>query len=211
MNWRNKLYGSVIAAGLTAVLAAGAPVAFAQSSDSVVTSSAASGAIVLISTQTASTSADLRWTGLGSTYNTYLLTCTDIIPSTTSTNLLTQFGEGGTPTWETANYASVAGPLNSSNGTNSQTATTGFIWNSIALVNNGDGVQGIQWIDGLQSAVHKFVHGTSAISWDTSGNAGGQTMIGTYKGDTNAITAIRVIASSGNLASGSCSLYGLTP
>ncbi len=170
-----------------------------------------SGSLVLISTQTATTSADLRWTGLGSSYNVYLLTCTDIIPSTTSTNLLTQFGEGGTPTFETTGYASVAGSMNSANGSNSQTASTGIIWNSIALVSNGDGVQGIQWIHGIASGVHKFSHGTSAISFNTSGDAGGNTMIGTYKTDVNAITAIRVIASSGTLASGSCSLYGLTP
>jgi hypothetical protein len=171
-----------------------------------------SGALTLISTQTASTSADLRWTGLGSTYNVYLLTCTDVIPSTTSTNLLTQFGEGGTPTWETSSYASAAGTLNSGNGSNSQTATAGFIWNSIVLVNNGDGVQGQQWIHGIASTtLHKFVTGTSAISYNTSGDAGGNTMIGTYKGDVNAITAIRVISSSGNLASGKCSLYGLVP
>jgi hypothetical protein len=167
--------------------------------------------MVLISTQTASTSADLRWTGLGSSYNVYLLTCTDVIPATTSTNLLTQFGEGATPTWETSSYASTANGWNSSGGTNGQNATTGFIWNAIALVNNGDGVQGIQWIHGIASADHKFVHGTSASSWDTSGDAGGNTMIGAYKGDANVVTAIRVISSSGNLSSGACSLYGLTP
>jgi hypothetical protein len=32
---------------------------------------------------------------------------------------------------------------------------------------------------------------------------------GWYTGDTNAVTAIRVLASSGNITSGQCSLYGM--
>jgi hypothetical protein len=61
-------------------------------------------AMVLISTQTASNSASLSWTGLGSTYNSLLLDCNGIQPVSTSNTFEAQFGEGGTPTWETATY-----------------------------------------------------------------------------------------------------------
>jgi hypothetical protein len=52
----------------------------------------------LISTQTASASASLQWTGLGSSFYYYKLFCTDIVMSA-NTALLLQFGEGATPTW----------------------------------------------------------------------------------------------------------------
>ena len=52
------------------------------------------GALTLISTQTASNSASLQWTGLGSTYNTLLLDCNGLKPATNSVNANIVFGEG---------------------------------------------------------------------------------------------------------------------
>jgi hypothetical protein len=43
---------------------------------------------------------------------------------------------------------------------------------------------------------------TSPVSADVSGG-------GAYYGDVNAVTALRVIMSSGNITSGQCSLYGM--
>jgi len=57
----------------------------------------------LISTQIASSSSSLAWTGLGSSFYYYKLLCTDLQPSSTSANLGIQFGEGATPTWKTGN------------------------------------------------------------------------------------------------------------
>ena len=52
---------------------------------------------VLISTQSASNSASLSWTGLKSSYNTYFLDCS-LIPATNIVAFEIQVGEGGTPT-----------------------------------------------------------------------------------------------------------------
>jgi hypothetical protein len=56
-----------------------------------------------ISTQTASSSASLQWTGLSPGYNNFMLVCNSIVTSASALFLL-QMGEGAGPTWETANY-----------------------------------------------------------------------------------------------------------
>jgi hypothetical protein len=61
------------------------------------------GGMALISTQTASASASLQWTGLGSSYQYYQLNCSGLTPSTAAL-FEVQVGEGGTPTWETSGY-----------------------------------------------------------------------------------------------------------
>jgi hypothetical protein len=61
-----------------------------------------SGAMTLVSTQTASNSASLQWTGL--TGQLYQLRCSAIVPASDGTDLFSlQFGTGGgTPTWLTS-------------------------------------------------------------------------------------------------------------
>lgn len=60
-----------------------------------------SGPFTLISTQTASSSASLQFTGLPSTYNTLFLNCTGLLSSSNSAILKIYVGEGATLTWET--------------------------------------------------------------------------------------------------------------
>src|SRR6266704_2796504 len=63
----------------------------------------ASGALTKISTQTASNSATLDFTGLGTTYNHLLLDCDNIIPASNGTGMYLRVGTGST-TWSSVNY-----------------------------------------------------------------------------------------------------------
>jgi hypothetical protein len=155
------------------------------------------GGLTLISTQTASSSASLQWTGLGA-YGTYFLHCHGMHPVTNGGNFGAQFGEGATPTWETGSsyWGAVGSNPNS----------------YIALDNGGQSssTQGQEvelWIYDL-SALN--AHGAAGIGYNTTAAAvqKWQVIGAQYFGDTNAITALRVLyPSGGNIASGTCSLY----
>jgi hypothetical protein len=66
------------------------------------------------------------------------------------------------------------------------------------------------WIHNIaQTGINKSVTFTtvytSTSSYPGNSSEGG----GAYQGDTNAITAIRILYSSSNISAGQCSLYGL--
>lgn len=159
--------------------------------------------MILISTQTASSSASLQWTGTG---NNYYLSCQNMVNAAAGHTLYIEFGEGSTPTWEQANYNNYWGtPASAVSG------GTGII---LAYGNSA--------APGASAEVHLFSLSSSSVekmatgTWmefdnDDSVFYGG-TIGGYYTGDTGAITAVRVIVgtgASGNITSGTCSLYGM--
>ena len=175
----------------------------------------AAGGMALISTQTASNSASLQWTGLGS-YNNYYLNCSVITPASNAVNFEAQVGEGATPTWETATY-------NGSGYASDQTGATSIIGptsggsglivagNVVITATNNYSLSLQLWLTNVQSTtVAKHMQFLSEWNiatnpyFDTSGSGGG-----TYNGDGNAVTAFRVLFSSGNISTGQCSLYGM--
>ena len=170
------------------------------------------GSLVLISTQTASSSAALTWTGLGSTYETYLLVLKQLVPVTDGSLFLIQIGEGAGPTWKTTGYASAAGDKNSTNGANSTTNTTGIVLSSLGVSNvaaNG-GANASIWCCNVTAAAYKSFHGTSASSFNTTpATYSGNTVIGVYNADQTAGTGIQLVTTSGNILSGKASLYGV--
>jgi hypothetical protein len=169
----------------------------------------------LISTQTASNSATLQWTGLGSSYNTMFLDCNDVTPGNSGYNFEVQVGESAGPTWETSNYydgfiyiehasATVEGVNNSDGGA--------------VIVATSVGSTGIAsdynlslklWISNMASTT-----AAKQMELSTSYDNGSSQVVpaqggGAYYGDANAVTALRVLFSTGNISSGQCSLYGL--
>lgn len=179
----------------------------------------AAGRLVLISTQVAAGSATLQWTGLGTTYNVYQLNCGGLVPATDAVGIQLQFGEGGTPTWETANYkwtvgwvqtdgtASATTPITSASDSGVNIIGTGSVHNTTVQSANTSVM-----IYNIPSATLTKTVIFSSSKYNTSGTVlavfqGG----GNYVGDANAITAMRVQATSGNLTIGTCSLYGVLP
>lgn len=166
------------------------------------------GAISLVATRTAdNTGTTLEWTGL--TGDKYLMLIEGLTPATDNADIRVQFGQGATPTWLTANYTHVYRFLAMAGGAgNGQTFTASDGGVLIAnTVDNGNGglIRGRIECVGLSKTM------THGVAFDVSrSNANIFTIltgIGHYTGDTTACTAIRLIASAGNLASGSASLY----
>lgn len=163
-----------------------------------------------ISTQTASGAASIAFTGLA-TYDIYQLECQAIFPATNTTTVNFQVGEGGTPTWEASSYKWFAQTGASSSTTVNGTASasdTGIRLES----NNGNVVAKafstsitISNVTSTSTVKHVFFKNTE-LDTDQFVNYGA----GSYTGDTNAVTAVRIIAASGNI-SGKCTLLGLVP
>lgn len=202
----SSVFGVVKVDGTTITAAAG-----------VISATGISGALVLISTQTAAGSADLRWTGLGTTYNSYLLVLDGLIPATDSDDLRLQFGQGGTPTWLTASYY-YAGNRNTSNSATT-TGIGGEADSQIdittgSLVSNaaGAGLSGAMFLANLQGAGN-YPEVSSHVGLVNAGVAhvSNCQVSGYYLGDTTRITALKIFYPGGNIATGKASLFGIAP
>jgi hypothetical protein len=169
--------------------------------------------MTLISTQTASNSAALSWTGL-SGYNNYAVVLNGIAPSTTSGFLYFQVGTGSGPTYITTSYVNNDSGLN---GNGTVTNSANFTTTSIIVVGglNGIGVRSTSSVSGrvsffnmtnslLTAAEYAASYQDQSSNLFTLGFGNGNTTNTTVK------TAIRLFWASGNIASGTASLYGIT-
>jgi hypothetical protein len=176
-------------------------------------SNAPSSAMTLISTQTASNSASLVWTGL-SGYDKYLVIAENLLPVSPSGKNLITLGYGATPTYITSgyyfNYIAVNYPTGAGGGVfGGATSETAIYFQYGAMTANTNQYQATCLIVGCSSGINKgyFVD----AGWDDLSSPGNELYkkIGTLV-NTNAITAIKVTNDSGNLGTGKVSLYGIS-
>lgn len=161
--------------------------------------------MTLISTVTASNSATVDFTGLGS--GSYVIYYTDVIPSTNSTTLNFRYGTGGTPTYQTSSYVySISFNLNTGTSitTSNSTSASSFVLHG-ATTGTGEGVSGVLTM--LNPSGTSIYHPMTFAANDFNGgnnyffNGGG-----CWK-STTAVTAGRFLFSSGNIASGTFKIY----
>lgn len=171
------------------------------------------GTHTVISTQTASGSSTIDFTGLSSTYKRYEIWITDIVAASSAPPLMLRCGTGGGPTWDTgsnyewANTSSRSGAA-SPHGTGNTSDT------AIQL-----GESGISSTSAHNSSLRVIIwNPTSSLYKNVSGEATGYTgsgfanigsFGGTYRSAT-AVTAIRLFLASGNIASGTFVLVGVS-
>jgi hypothetical protein len=172
---------------------------------------------VFISTQSASTSAQIDFTGLDNSYQVYFVQLDNIVPSTDNVTLNMRVGTGGTPTYDTgSNYAWSGAAVHtagtevnggSSSATEMQIVPTGSNTTNLGS-STGENLSGIVYFSNpSNSSLYKVA------SWKVGGFSAGALPMscegsGTYK-STTAVTAIRFLMSSGNIASGTFTLYGV--
>jgi hypothetical protein len=173
------------------------------------TTAAGASALTLISTQTASNSAALSWTNL-SGYTNYILIFKNLILSS-STYPLLQIGTGTTPTWVSSGYY--------------QAGTTYSNSDSVRAINNPAGSNfslSNEW-SGTNTSAPYGITGVCNFSglqnyFLITGQAGGWVSSSVFENDTysggvnssNVTTAIKIYVASGNITSGTASLYGIT-
>lgn len=169
----------------------------------------------LIQTQAASSSAQIDFTtGLNDTYDAYEFRITSVSPVTDDADLWLRIGTGGGPTYQTTGYGYIIKQFDTAN-TDGTANGTGQA--SILLHSGGDGLSNAA--GETFSAVLRFQNPELTsdyvlFRWEAAyiGATGGALHVvsgaGRY-GTVGAITGIRFMMSSGNIASGRFSLFGI--
>ena len=167
-----------------------------------------SGAMTLISTQTASSSTSVSWTGLTG-YNNYLLVASGIDFSAND-YLVLELGTGGTPTYITTGYynAMTAVDIGSTTTVNSYRISN---YSKVMLSSPNQSI--------LKTNCVCYIFGmTNSNNTTVSFQSNGVTSVpayGSYVGEstltnTTAKTAIRASGGNSNTFSGTLSLYGIS-
>lgn len=161
------------------------------------------GSIIWISTGTASSSATLDFSGLDTaTYKNFLMVFRNIIPATDNVNFYLRVGTGAGPTYQATGYTNVGGASTVAITMQQNDFTSLFqVGNDANL-----GICGSVLISALDGADLKMATGDLTARNTTLLQIG---FIDGYWGTATAITALRVMFSSGNIASGSVDLYGM--
>ncbi len=170
---------------------------------------------VLLSTQTASSSANLDFSGLDSTYPVYLFRFESILPATVSvslnirvsTDLGVSFISTNSYEWLNYGYDTGAGNPNSQNTSDAQIKIAGGI-NGVS--NTAESALGgeLRFYSPDSTTAFKKVEGNFVY-----GNGSNYTEFinsaGAYTTTTNSVTDVRFLMSSGNIASGTIRMYGI--
>lgn len=170
-------------------------------------------AMTLISTLTASSSTDLHWTGL-SGYDKYILIVENLVTAPTGNRqLLVHFGYGSTPTYYSSGYDGVIFGLALSSGSNETTLNSNSAYFQIGSQVPPSSVYGVSsnlLLAGFLKTNYQTIQGTSGYINNGYSGFVGSTVNGVLSGASAPITAIQILFSAGNIASGTASLYGIS-
>jgi hypothetical protein len=165
------------------------------------------GGSTLISTQTASASASLQFTNLPTSYNTLFLNCSGLLTSGGAA-LELFVGEGAGPTWETGAHYTIGGYYSGASSANVNTSTAPSL-----LSTTGDSTSKpaslTAHINNISSSrLYKMATYDYSL-YDASNFLFNELFTAYWNNYTNPVTGLELTLSAGNIASGTCSLYGL--
>lgn len=169
---------------------------------------------VLISSQTASSSASLQFTsGITSTYQEYVFVLNNVVAASASQILEMQVSENAGGSWIATGYHWASTYQDDGSATPAGfVSTTGTYLNplialDLSTASRGGGNGMVFLSNPASSSAAKHFH------WNSSTYNGSNIYsvrgAGAYLGDVNAINGVQFIFSSGNIASGTISLYGI--
>jgi hypothetical protein len=172
------------------------------------------GALVLLEQHTASASATLDFTTfISSTYDEYAIEGLGIVPATNGASLLMRVGTGAGPTYDTgSNYYGII-RIGVGGGSSNGTGGTGGGQDGVSIApiianaaGYGQASFSARFVNPQSTSLHKHTHGTSV--WHNGTEVFG-TSFGYLWASATAVTAIRFLMSSGNIASGIIRVYGI--
>ncbi len=174
---------------------------------------AASGALILLEQHTASGSAQLDFTSfISSTYDTYRIIGEGIQPATNAVDLRLEAGSGGGPTWDTGNSYEWCGNGWGTDGVaHANVAATGIakIFNSMSnAAAYGNGGFDLLLRDPQSTSIRKQIHGTQQFVTSAPRNVIAP-YLWTWTTSGTAMSGLRFIMSSGNIATGTIRIYGI--
>lgn len=175
--------------------------------------SGGTGGLVLLEQHTASSSASLNFTTcITSTYDLYQIEIVNVVPATNGVSLFLRFSTDGGSTYDSGSnyeYARYFRATNGSGSGNSSSATaTGLaMWDTDLQNTTTLGlVATVKLYNPLSATFHK------AATWDSYGPGAANFFavwwMGRYRSAT-AVNAFQIIASSGNISSGTVRCYGI--
>jgi hypothetical protein len=173
---------------------------------------AGGGGIVYLGTATASASSDLRFEGLiSSTYNDYYIEINDLLVATNGTSILLQTSDDAGPyTYDTTGYYNITSMFDS----NATTYVNAYAAGTDTGIVLADAIGNVT-PRSLSCKIKMSRTGVSAFRFifesgylDNNGYVTSRRGYG-YLGSGNATTAIKIIAGSGNLTSGSVVIMGV--
>lgn len=164
-----------------------------------------------ISSQAASTSAALTFTGLDSTYRKYVFEFDGIIPATNTVTFFAEVSDDGGSSWKSTGYASSAWISNNSGGSTVVNSNTDLRISNTSDVGNssGYGLGGVFTLHAPSGSANRKIANWQVSYKNTVAAGVSQTNGGGYWDGTSAITAVRFRFSSGNITSGTITLYGI--
>lgn len=219
------LIGSTSASPVAATLTQGTGITITNGAGSItIASSASASALTWLASVTASSSATVDFANkLSATYDNYLIVFYDLVAATSGNNLWLRVGTGATPTWQSSSY----------NGANMYTRKVSSSYSNSVLAagttaiditpndgacaldytanNSSNTSSGFIYIDGANSSLYKGictvvtggVANTTPTSYVANIVSNGQWQSSTV------ITSLRLLSSSGNIATGTFKLYGI--
>jgi hypothetical protein len=172
-----------------------------------------SGALVFISSATASSSATIDFTGLSSTYDVYVVEIVSAVPATGSYLYMRSSSNNGS-SYDTSGYEYSGIGTQTTNGNVNVDSSYGaaalmpvsFNGGPISTTASDSGCSGFVYI--MNPAAANYTQ--FLVSENHYGGSGGIQSHGTgIKKSTTPVNAIRFYANSGNIASGTFRLYGI--
>lgn len=170
--------------------------------------------VVLVTNTAASSSAAVSFTGLSSTYDSYMVLIHNAVPATDNVNLLMEVSTDNGSTWATTNYTgaifaadgSTTYSINSTTNVIVHTAVSGSGLDAGDTAWGGSAVFRIFNPASSTMYKHMIIQGGGPNSTASGQSASWGSAV--YK-STTAVNAIRFRMASGNIASGTFTLYGV--
>ncbi len=173
------------------------------------------GAMTLIQSQSASSDTSIDFTtGITSTYDAFKLVISGLVPATNDTGMMVRVSEDAGSTWKTGgsdySYSVMADTVNTAAASATEIRT--YNPTSTTMIQNASGKNA-----SFEMSIHNLASSSlqpiffGKGTWEDSntGYTRNWGFSGRYKGSTNAINGIRLIMTSGNITSGTFSLYGV--
>lgn len=165
------------------------------------------GALVQIgATQTASNSATIDFTsGIDTTYDTYLVVCSNVVPAS-ATGFFARFSVDGGSNYLSTNYqsGSIFHTYNSATVFNDN-STSGIQLSGGQVTTSTVGISVWVWFYGLATSNQPKVYAIGY--WNNGGPVSGRYI--TKNTTTSGVNALRFAMNTGNISSGSFTLFGL--
>lgn len=180
-------------------------------------SSATGGALTKISTATASASASITFTGLSSTYFLYMIRYSNLAPATDATTLLLRTSTNNGSSWDTG-ASDYAWNLFQADQVGAESGAADTADSSITILGIAGGTDemgsgtneagsGVIYIYNPSAAKYTFVN-SEGIYFNEATELILNT-VGGYRLTTTAVNGVQLLMDSGNIASGTFTLYGV--